>query len=101
MKRLEPRIPVGLLVGERRPVADPVARVREFGADYFAPQYTLVTGAMVAALHAAGIPVVAWTVNQPEAMRRLVDLGIGGLAGDAIISDYPDRALELRRQLGG
>ena len=97
MKRLEPRIPTGLLVSERRPVADPVALVRQHGADYFAPNYRLVTAEMVASLHAAGIPVVVWTVNEPAEMRRLVALGVGALRGDALISDFPDRALAFRQ----
>ncbi len=97
MKRLEPRIPTGLLVSERHPVADPVALVRQHGAEYFAPNYRLVTAEMVASLHAAGIPVVVWTVNEPAEMRRLVALGVGALRGDALISDYPDRALAFRQ----
>lgn len=95
MKRLEPRIPTGLLVGARRPVADPVAAVRRRGAEYFAPNFQLVTAELVSSLHAAGIPLAVWTVNDPAEMRRLIALGLGRLAGDTIISDYPDRALAL------
>jgi glycerophosphoryl diester phosphodiesterase len=71
--------------------------VRQHGADYFAPNYRLVTAEMVASLHAAGIPVVVWTVNEPAEMRRLVALGVGALRGDALISDFPDRALAFRQ----
>jgi glycerophosphoryl diester phosphodiesterase len=95
MKRLEPAIPTGVLVGQQNPVADPVAAVRLHGADYFAPNFRLVTAGMVTALHEAGIPAVVWTVNDPAEMRRLIALGVGALFGDAIISDYPDRLLAL------
>lgn len=98
LKRLEPRIVTGLLVGERRPVADPVARVREFGADYFAPHYRLATRELVAALHAAGIPLAVWTVNEVAEARRLLAAGLGSLAGDSLISDYPDRILACLRE---
>ena len=37
--------------------------------------------------HAAGLKVVPWTVNAPDEIARMVDLGVDGL-----ITDYPDRA---------
>jgi glycerophosphoryl diester phosphodiesterase len=99
MKRLEPRITTGLLVGQRNPPADPLVRVRECRADYYAPAASLITAEMVSRLHGAGIPLVAWTVNDPDEARRLVELGVGTLPGDTIISDYPDRLLDMRRSL--
>jgi glycerophosphoryl diester phosphodiesterase len=97
MKRLAPRIPAGLLVGQRRQPADPVAAVRQHGVDYYAPHYSLVTPDLLRTLHQAGIPVVAWTVNDPSDMRRLIAMGLGVLPGDGMISDYPDRLVDLRR----
>ena len=99
MKALERRIPIGLLVGARHPSPDPVAQVREYGADYYAPEDPLVTPELVRALHQTGIPVVTWTVNEEPLMRRLVEAGVGSLPGDAIISNYPDRVVNLRRSL--
>ena len=97
VKRLAPGIPTGLLVGQRRHPADPVAAVREHRADYYAPHHSLVTPDLLRTLHQAGIPVVAWTVNDPAEIRRLIAVGLGSLPGDAIISDYPDRLLNVRR----
>jgi glycerophosphoryl diester phosphodiesterase len=99
MKALESRIPTGLLVGQRDVPPDPFARLRECRADYYAPERRLVTAELVGACHQARIPVVTWTVNDPDEARRLVALGLGTLPGDAIISDYPDRLLEMRRSL--
>ena len=99
MKRLEPRIRTGLLVGRRNVPSDPLARLRECRADYYAPEHLLVTAELVGACHQAGIPIVTWTVNDPDEARRLVALGLGALPGDTIISDYPDRLLDLRRSL--
>ncbi|NYE03068.1 glycerophosphoryl diester phosphodiesterase [Kineosphaera limosa] len=42
----------------------------------------------VAAAHTAGLPVVAWTVNETAQLERLVGLGVDGL-----VSDYPDRVV--------
>jgi glycerophosphoryl diester phosphodiesterase len=96
MKRLAPGIPAGLLVGERRQPADPVAAVREQQVDYYAPHHSLVTADLLQTLHRAGIPVVTWTVNEPTDMRRLIALGLGTHPGDGMISDYPDRLIRLR-----
>ncbi|HTU01512.1 MAG TPA: glycerophosphodiester phosphodiesterase family protein [Candidatus Sulfotelmatobacter sp.] len=95
VKALAPEIPVGLLVDRREAAGDPVALARQYGADYYAPDYRAVTPALVAALHAAGIPVVAWTVDDPGDLRRMLAAGIGGLAGDGIITNRPDRALAV------
>ncbi|MBI2455220.1 MAG: glycerophosphodiester phosphodiesterase, partial [candidate division NC10 bacterium] len=59
-----------------------------------------VTPEVVAAHHRAGIPIALWTVNEETEMRRLIDLGIGTVAGDGIVTDYPDRLLNLLRLLG-
>jgi glycerophosphoryl diester phosphodiesterase len=41
--------------------------------------------------HRANLPVQVWTVDEPGAMRRLLDWGV-----DALISDRPDVALRVR-----
>ncbi len=97
MKTLAPDIPCGLLVGQRRQPVDPVATVRGYGVDYYAPHYSLVTSELLSALHRADIPVVTWTVNDPAEMRRLIAMGLGALPGDGMISDYPDRLVNLRK----
>jgi glycerophosphoryl diester phosphodiesterase len=40
--------------------------------------------------------VVAWTINEPEQMRRLIAAGV-----DGIITDYPDRLLSVLRDHSG
>jgi glycerophosphoryl diester phosphodiesterase len=44
----------------------------------------LVTRRFVQAAHAAGVRVDAWTINETEEMRRLLDLGV-----DVIMTDRP------------
>ena len=46
----------------------------------------VVTPRLVAAAKARNIDVHVWTVNDPDDMRRLIDMGV-----DGIITDYPDR----------
>ncbi len=46
--------------------------------------------AMIRRFHAAGVEVHVWTVNEPERMRELLDLGV-----DGIITDRADLALTV------
>jgi glycerophosphoryl diester phosphodiesterase len=58
------------------------------------PEYAgalhVLTREFVEAAHARNLHVHAWTVNSPEDMRRLLDLGV-----DGVMTDYPDRLLEI------
>ena len=47
-------------------------------------------GASVAEYQAAGFAVVPWTINSRDRMRQFIDLGV-----DGIITDYPDRLIEV------
>lgn len=52
---------------------------------------TAITGELLAQMRAKGLELWQWTVNDIDEIQRLLDIGI-----DGIITDYPDRALELR-----
>jgi glycerophosphoryl diester phosphodiesterase len=45
--------------------------------------------------HRLGVKVHYWTINDEPTMRRLIDLG-----ADGIITDYPDRAVNVLREMG-
>ena len=62
------------------------------GYDLISPDFASVTPAMIAEAHAAGLPVIPWTVNEPADIVAMLDLGVDGL-----ITDYPTR---LRAILG-
>jgi len=44
-------------------------------------------------IHQRGWKLFVWTVNQPDEMRQLIEWGVDGL-----ITNHPDRALELLRR---
>ncbi|MFP4227210.1 MAG: glycerophosphodiester phosphodiesterase family protein [Salinivenus sp.] len=63
-----------------------------FQPDVYSPNEALVDEALVDAVHKRGMTLIPWTVNEPDAMRRLLSLGVDGL-----ITDYPDRAQAVLR----
>lgn len=50
----------------------------------------IASAGLLRTAQARGLNVQLWTINEQPAMRRLLDLGAHGL-----ITDYPDRALQL------
>ena len=70
------------------PVRVPIL-LRVARANTLSLHHTLCSRAAVHLAHALGVPVLAWTANDPAAVRRLVSIGV-----DAIVSDDPRMALE-------
>ena len=64
-----------------------------FKPTWWSPNYQVVTRTNVAYCHGLGIKVVPWTVDEPEDIRRMVEVG-----SDAIISNYPDRLITVVRE---
>jgi glycerophosphoryl diester phosphodiesterase len=56
----------------------------------YSPYYKLLSSQKVAELHQKGMLVIPWTVNKPAAMKEVKVMGVDGL-----ITDYPDRYLQL------
>lgn len=65
-----------------------------FVPEIYSPHARLVDATLVAAVHDRGMTLIPWTVNDPEGMQRLIALGVDGL-----ITDYPDRAQAVLREL--
>lgn len=59
--------------------------VKAAGGAIWSPLYDDVDRGSIAEAHKLGLKVVVWTVNNPQDMARLIDLGV-----DGIISDRPD-----------
>lgn len=66
--------------------------IKAAGGAIWSPHFGDVTAALVSEAHGLGLRVVAWTVNKPEDMARMIELGV-----DGVISDRPD----LLRQVAG
>jgi glycerophosphoryl diester phosphodiesterase len=65
--------------------SDP-AKVHAAGARLWSPDFRDLDAAKVSQARSLGLRIVAWTVNEPEDIRKVLALKL-----DGIISDYPDR----------
>ncbi|MHB0857352.1 MAG: glycerophosphodiester phosphodiesterase [Anaerolineae bacterium] len=85
MRRAAPEIERGLLYAPDLPLFLSHAWARSLvAAGALHPEYHMVDEAMVRQAHQRGLRVNAWTVNEAEAMERMVQLGV-----DGIITDHP------------
>jgi glycerophosphoryl diester phosphodiesterase len=65
------------------------------GCSTWSAYFRNLTPALVADAHARGLTVLAWTVDEPADMDRLI-----GLRVDGIITDYPDRLRDVMKKHG-
>ncbi|MEU6041261.1 glycerophosphodiester phosphodiesterase family protein [Actinomadura sp. NPDC047616] len=84
-----PGVPIGLL---GTPTVEQLPALAA-DADQINPRHTDLTSAYVKRVHALGMEVFTWTVNDPAAMRNVIGLGVNG-----VITDKPD---VLRQVLTG
>jgi glycerophosphoryl diester phosphodiesterase len=95
-RALESGVPTTFLVAaphvrsvDARPEAA-VAWAARVGATDLGIQHTLASAELLSAARAAALRVGVWTVNDEEAMRRLIDLGV-----DVLTTDRPDLACRV------
>ena len=62
-----------------------------YGFDIWSPNARDVTPALLAEAHELGLLVIPWTINDPEQMAALIELGV-----DGIITDRIDLLLSLK-----
>ncbi len=66
---------------------------RAIGVSLVHPQHTLCTPAKVKEWHTAGMPINAWTVDDPAELRRLAEIGV-----DGVFSNDPAAAIAALAQ---
>jgi glycerophosphoryl diester phosphodiesterase len=66
--------------------------IKAAGGAIWSPYFGDVTAALITEAHGLGLRVVVWTVNKPDDIARMIEIGV-----DGIISDRPD----LLRQVAG
>lgn len=71
---------------------DLAAAAAAIGAHVVSPHFLSCDRPFVQRAHELGLGVLPWTVNEPEDLRRMIDVGVDGL-----VTDYPDRAQAIAR----
>ena len=82
IKQADPALTVGAILGRKQFSTAAFA----YTVDVLSAEKSLVDEDFMTRAHDAGKQVHVWTVNEPEDIRRLIDLGV-----DAVITNYPDR----------
>lgn len=82
VKAANPNLATGALISDA--VSDPLALLRDLGADAYHPSLKILKAEQVALLRQAGYGVNVWTVNKEADMRQLMDWGVTG-----IFTDFP------------
>lgn len=90
IRSIEPTVMTGLLFDGK--IENPLGKAVDIGARQIAARGDLVSPKLLQDARARDLQVVCWTVNHPGHMRLLAEAGV-----DGIMSDYPDRLVELVR----
>ena len=75
------------------PIVKSLAMLKDFetiNAQYYALHYSLATAKMIAKLHDQGHQVWAWTVDDKNTAKKLIERGI-----DGIITNHPKKMMHL------
>jgi glycerophosphoryl diester phosphodiesterase len=98
VRAIRPDVAAGALYSARAlppgaAVAGALDDARAAGVAFVGLQHPLVTADVADRARRSGILLGAWTVNEADAMRRVVDAGVG-----VLITDRPDTGRELLNQ---
>jgi glycerophosphoryl diester phosphodiesterase len=90
MRKLSNQIRTGLIIdGWRNTLPE---ELMELGSDFLSIGYTRLNKERVALLKSSGIQVMAWTINEKRAIRKIAELDPDIL----ICTNYPERWHEAR-----
>lgn len=84
VRSLDSDLATGYLASPRWDQANALARAVAGGHSAFHPHHLVVNEDLVRQAHDAGLAVNAWTVDEPDRIRWLVDAGV-----DAVITNVP------------
>ena len=92
MNERYPEFILSYLVDAKEPDFDKYMAKLDFTPQWLSPHFSITDEALVQKCHEKGMKIVPWTVDNPEDIKRMIDLKV-----DAIISNYPDRVIMQTR----
>lgn len=92
VREIAPNMPLSLLVSA---AGSPQANVDKLGftPNTYSPNFSLVNEELIRFCREKGMRIVPWTVNEIADLEKMAKFDI-----DGIISDYPDRAVQVFRK---
>lgn len=87
--KLYPKQKLALLVYGKDSFEENIEKLG-FTPDIYSPYSALVTKELISTAHNKQVQVLPWTVNNPEDMQKMIDLGV-----DGIITDDPETLVKL------
>ena len=88
-RRMAPTLRQALLVENSQGVQENIAKLG-YAPEIYSPYFKLVDKSLREYTQRKNMLLIPWTVNQPKDIRKMIQLGV-----DGIISDYPDRVVEV------
>ncbi len=93
LKKRHPHVVTCLLYDK---LTEPARKAQRIGCGAIHPLYTYLKRATVLSAHRRGMKVNCWTPNDEDEIAYMIKMGC-----DGVITNYPDRAVRVRDQLGG
>ncbi len=92
LRKFSVKLPLALLVGNKDGIEKNLERLG-FQPDTYSPNYLLVDKALVDYCRGRNLKIVPWTVNEMTDFEKMKQFDL-----DGIITDYPDRAVQIYRR---
>jgi len=100
IKEFDPEIKTGLLIDKNKNIIKkffsffPEKRLKRVKADFVIAHYSTIKFFFFQRMKRIKIPVFVWTVNTEKSLKKLMKKPLNG-----IITDRPDRGLEINRKV--
>ncbi|MGZ3864972.1 MAG: FAD-dependent oxidoreductase [Bacteroidia bacterium] len=89
IKKRKPEIELAFLV-ENKDSFESNMQLLGFVPDTYSPEFILIDETLVKKVREKNMRLIPWTVNEATDIKKMIALGV-----DGIISDYPDRVIQL------
>lgn len=93
LNKRHPEVTLALLVENTESLEANLKRLG-FVPPIYSPEFVLIDDSLINKLKKLHVKLIPWTVNEATDMIRCINMGVAG-----IITDYPDRAIKVIREL--